>query len=87
VQENFSGRIANFFNSWHANSSRTQAYKNLFAQEFLPMYATVRWVTKLFRKNRIPFSARREVCAAQITRSDAERISAILLLPFAVICR
>jgi len=42
---------------------------------------------KLFRKNRISFSAQREVCAAQIARSDADRITAILLLPFAVNCR
>jgi hypothetical protein len=44
-------------------------------------------LTKLFRKNRISFSPQREVCAAQITPSDVDRITAILLLPFAVNCR
>jgi len=41
----FSGYIANFFNSWQANFSRSQAYKNSFAQEFCPYvrYRALHW--------------------------------------------
>ena len=52
------------------------------------MYATVRWAEKTF-PHKIEFLFRRneKFVLPKIARSDADRITAILLLPFAVNCR
>jgi hypothetical protein len=77
------GQISNFFNSWHANFSRSQAHKNLFAQEFRPC-VRYRASTKLFRRNQISFSELTAKLASPVHTLCDRRITAILLLPFAV---